>query len=143
MSTPLDGRPLEGLRGAWRHRLTGWFAAAPLTFDSIVEGWAGPPRNSPLWARRRPLLPTCCSGRICAQFQETLTGAAACLLLAPLVFPIGTDAIPVLKPAPSRPQTLVTADPCAFLAGLIRIAPRRLEGSIGERTGSSSPRWGL
>ena len=46
--------------------------------------------------------------------------AFPCLLLAPLVLPIGTDAIPVLKPAPSRPLTLHTADPCAILAGLIR-----------------------
>ena len=57
---------------------------------------------------------------VCAPVQESWKGAAACLLLAPVVFPIGTDAIPVLKPAPSRPQTLHTADLCAILTGLIR-----------------------
>ena len=57
---------------------------------------------------------------VCAPVKESWKGAAACLLLAPVVFPIGTDAIPVLKPAPSRPQTLHTADLCAILAGLIR-----------------------
>ena len=57
---------------------------------------------------------------VCAPVKESWKGAAACLLLAPVGTPIGTDAIPVLKPAPSRPQTLHTADLCAILAGLIR-----------------------
>ena len=56
---------------------------------------------------------------VCAPVKESWKGAAACLLLTPVVCPIVTDATPVLKPAPYRPQTLVTADLCAILAGLI------------------------
>ena len=86
----------------WRHHLRRWC--------KVTSSWralGSTTCSSPGWLKSMLLR----SHR--TTFQITLKGAAACLLLAPVVFPIGTDAIPVLKPAPSRPHTLLTPDPCA------------------------------
>ena len=86
----------------WRHHLRRWCKAT-----SSWRALGSTTSSSPLLLKSMHLR----SHR--TTFQITLKGAAACLLLAPVVFPIGTDAIPVLKPAPSRPHTLLTPDPCA------------------------------
>ena len=60
---------------------------------------------------------------VCARFEEFLANLKRCRRMPSPCSPSTphryTDAVPVLKPAPSRPQSLLTADPCAILTGLI------------------------
>ena len=123
MSTPSDGRWFQGLRGAWRHRLEDGLrrSRSPPTASSkggqgVLEA-ARSGLDDVLVSSPAAVGASALSSR---ELSQVPPHAFPCLLLAPLVLPIGTDAIPVLKPAPSRPQTLLTADPCAILTGLIR-----------------------
>ena len=113
----------QGLRGAWRHRLEDGLrrSRSPPTASSkggqgVLER-ARSGLDDVLVSSPAAVGASALSSR---ELSQVPPHAFTCLLLAPLVLPIGTDAIPVLKPAPSRPQTLLTADPCAILTGLIR-----------------------
>ena len=86
----------------WRHHLRRWCKAT-----SSWHALGSTTSSSPLLLKSMHLR------KRKTNSQKTIKGAAACLLLAPVVFPIGTDAIPVLKPVPSRPHTRLTPDPCA------------------------------